>query len=63
MILVFFPVRDILLRFIASNLIFSAPIGRIYPILYKHYEGFTIYHIANFWPPTIFFAELLAKKN
>ena len=28
----FFPVRDIPLRFISFNLIFSAPIGRIYPI-------------------------------
>ena len=28
----FYPVRDIPLRFISLNLIFSAPIGRIYPI-------------------------------
>ena len=27
----FFPVRDIPLRFIALNVFFSAPIGRIYP--------------------------------
>ena len=28
----FFPVRDIPLRFISSNVSFSAPMGRIYPI-------------------------------
>ena len=30
---VFFPVRDIPLRFNSLNLIFSAPPGRIHPIL------------------------------
>ena len=56
-----FPVRDIPLRFISLNVFFSAPIGRIYPLLYKLYDGFTVYRIPKFQPP-IFFGELLAKK-
>ena len=58
----FFPVRDIPLRFISLNVIFSAPISRICPILYKHYDGFTIYHIPNF-RPLKFFRRVSSDKN
>ena len=58
----FFPVRDIPLQFINLKLIFSAPIGQIYPILYKHYNGFTIYHNPTFGSRQIFSGELLVIK-
>ena len=58
----FFPVLDIPLRFISFNGFFSAPIGRIYPILNKHYDGFTIYHF-KFSAAKNFFRRVISDKN
>ena len=59
----FLPVRDIPLRFISFNLFFWALIGGFIRFLYKQYDGFTIYHIANFRRPEKFFRRDTREKN
>ena len=57
-----FPVRDVHLRFISSNLFFSVPIGRIYPILVKTLQRVRDFSYSKFSGAEIFFGELLAIK-
>ena len=60
----FFPVHDIPLRFISINLIFSAPIGRIYPIFVKTLRRLQIHDpsYSKFPLPRNFFRWVSSKK-
>ena len=59
----FFPVRDIPLRFISLNRIFSAPIGRIYPIFVQTLRRVHDISYSRFAAAENFFGESLAKEK
>ena len=60
--MIFSRVRDIPLRFISLNVIFSHLLVGIIHFLFKHYEGLTIYRFPIFRPPKFFTAELVEMK-
>ena len=58
----FFPVRDITLRFISLNILFSLPIGQIYPIIVETLLRVHDLSYSNFSAAEDFFSEVLSKK-
>ena len=59
----FFPLHDILQRFISLNLLFSALMGRNYPILCEHDQEFTISLNPIFHTPKFFRWVRSEKKS